>query len=72
MGRRTYPQHGRQPAQEPALPKAPQPPYDHDQTHIIDDRVERVCVQHLLAKSGAGHCNNGLKAKLGGGFSGTL
>jgi hypothetical protein len=28
--------------------------------------------QQLLAKSGAGHCNNGLKAKLGGGFSRTL
>ena len=54
MGRHTNPPHKSQPAQEPALPNAPQPPYDHDQTYIIDDRVERVCVQQGVCQNTGG------------------
>jgi hypothetical protein len=33
---------------------------------------DKALVQQLLAKSWAGYCNNGQKAKLGGGFSWAL
>ena len=36
------------------MPHPRQPPYDHDQTHIIDDRVERVCVQQGVCQNTGG------------------
>ena len=49
MDRYTKLSHKGQPAQEPALLYAQTTPYGATQTHIIDDREDRVCVQRGLA-----------------------
>jgi len=44
-----------QPAQEPTLTYAQAKPYGGKQTHIIDVRVDRVCVQHGIGATAGGH-----------------
>ncbi len=46
--------HRSQPAQEPALPFPRQPSFSATQTYIIDDRVERVCVQQGVCQNTGG------------------
>ena len=57
MSRHTKPLHKSQPAQEPALPYTRQTSFSATQTHIIDDRGERVCAQHQVL------CNWGMTLK---------
>jgi len=50
MGWHTNPQHRSQPAQEPNLPYTRQPSCGATQTNIINDREDRVCVQHGVCR----------------------
>jgi hypothetical protein len=52
MDRYTKRSHKGQPAQEPALLYAQTTPYGATQTHIIDDREDRVCVQQAVWQYG--------------------